>query len=609
MNVERINDYIDAYSNAIKIPNKYSVILKELIPKLIEKYSKQFTDIPVSADRYNKYLIKPKDGKYSIEDFFLNRLMRNVWQVNLESSSKGHYDYSDMSVNFNEEKIEGQLRKVIDTSRNDFEELNDIASKKVVMHEFEHALQTQFNNASLDMKYKANYKLIIDEIKKMKHGKYANEINDYETINQDPYGNVEYYIHSGLHYSSHNPNIETYREIDGFDNMNEIFNETESLEMAGARIQGQKTYGNSMYYSVRNAESSNMSITNYGFLIKELVGEQETFIGMYFEPERLFKKFNRRYDAIFKEEYGNDKSAWENLIEQILKIKENDQFEDHLKLDKVFARCLTLNAEHDAAPKIKNQIEQFKTLMISSTDDNIRKNFEHIKVLNSLEERISNHELNDKDGRKLDNPSYEEPTQENSEKTKSIESSQKENETQQQGHQNTVAPSHEETTQSTQKDRKALWNEQMKKWQDIYAEYRAEKDGDASGDKGGRKLDDLPYGEPAQENDKKAKSFEPSREEKEPQQQRHQNTAVPSQEKTTESPQKDRQALWNDQMKKWQEEDAKYRAEKLKGRAREIAVLDSERDVDYYMIAEQTGYIKGNYFGTKRREHDMGQSM
>ena len=67
MDLEKIYDFIDAYSKALQIDDEYKAILKELIPKLVEKYSKIYTKIPVEQDNDNKYIIKPVDGKYSIE--------------------------------------------------------------------------------------------------------------------------------------------------------------------------------------------------------------------------------------------------------------------------------------------------------------------------------------------------------------------------------------------------------------------------------------------------------------------------------------------------------------------------------------------------------------
>lgn len=178
----------------------------------------------------------------------------------------------------------------------------------------------------------------------------------------------------------------------------------------------------------------------------------------------------------------------------------------------------------------------------------------------------------------------------------------KDNKMQQQGHQQPTASSQEETSQTSQKDKKTLWNEQIKKWQDIYAEYREEKGGDVSDDKGGRRLEKLPYGGVVQDNDKKAKSIESSQKENETQQQGHQNTVAPLQAETTEPPQKDRRAMWKEQEKKWQEIGEKHKL-------LDVAIRNSERAVEDYRIAEQTGYIKGNYMRTKKKEHDMGQSM
>ena len=116
MNLEKINDFIEAYSKALQIDNEYTAILKELIPKLVEKYSKIFTNIPVEQDNENKYIIKPVDGKYSIEDFFLNRLMRNVLSLNIGNignREKGGFIDSKQTIDLDIELIDKQLQGVI----------------------------------------------------------------------------------------------------------------------------------------------------------------------------------------------------------------------------------------------------------------------------------------------------------------------------------------------------------------------------------------------------------------------------------------------------------------------------------------------------------------
>ncbi len=45
MDIEKINDFIEAYSRAIQLSPEYTEVLKELLPKIIKKYSKIVQDI------------------------------------------------------------------------------------------------------------------------------------------------------------------------------------------------------------------------------------------------------------------------------------------------------------------------------------------------------------------------------------------------------------------------------------------------------------------------------------------------------------------------------------------------------------------------------------
>ena len=333
-----------------------------------------------------------------MEDFFLNRLFRNVWEVYSKTNSveKGGFEPNYMEIGFNMPLIEKQLVGSINTEREDFKELDAIARKKVIMHEFEHALQSQYSGKAL---FDIRYKRIFEEIRRAKDGKYKDETNEYsESVFRNDYGTQETYTHSGLHYSGKNKDVQTYREVSGFDNLNEIFNETEALDMAGARTQVVGRYKNNTYYRIRNVESSNSSITNYGVLLKALLGPKETFIGMYLDPNRMFAEFNKEYNTIFQEAFGNDKSAWANVINQIESIKASDSLEGHLKLDTVLAKCLKLKVEStiqkgNASPKTLSKmneiINSFYNNTISSQDESIRKSMEHIQILDSIQERVN----------------------------------------------------------------------------------------------------------------------------------------------------------------------------------------------------------------------------
>lgn len=400
MDIQKINDYIDAYSKAIELPEDYKKILKELMPRIIEKYSKTISSVSVKEDDYTRYVIKPVNGEYSVEDFFLNRLMRNVWAVDSQSIAKGDYSPTDMRVNIDENAVKTQLDGRIDMSRKDFTAVTETARKKVIMHEFEHALQTQFRGESLDFRYRSAYKRIIEEVKKINNGKYAELIQSYEEINTPEYGEFEDCVHVGLHYSSMQSKTKrTYREVEGEGNLNEIFNETEALEMANAKPQMRRIYPNGVYYVISNRESSNYPITNYGNILKSLLGDELTFTGMYLEPEKLFKTFNMKYNDIFQDAYSSDKDAWQILIEQLKLIKKskNDDkinYDLNQKLQETLAKCLEKDIDFELQKddadleNLKKKIVQFRGEALNADNKEVRGKIKHFAILKSLKEKV-----------------------------------------------------------------------------------------------------------------------------------------------------------------------------------------------------------------------------
>lgn len=395
MSMEKINDFVDCWAKAINVPVEYANIVKEVIPYLIQKYSSSFPNgITVNQDPYDKYVIKPTNGVYSLEDFFLNRLLRNVWSFQKDSKYKGDYQPSDMSIHFNEEKIRNQLNKVLDTKRSDFNQLKKDAARKVKMHEFEHAFQTRYSNECLDIRYRMAYKNIIDEIRNYKGGKYETITYSYEELkNKNPYANFDKYLSTGFHFSSNNKSIKTYREVKGFDELNEIFNETESLDSAKTTKQGYIQYRDGSYMVVRNAESSNYSITEYGYLLKIILGNQISFIGMYLNPSVVIQIFNETHKDIFKDSFKNNKDPWENLLNQLYKIKQTNDQKEHLFLQEVLAKCMSQKIEKGLITNVDENImsdalENFKDHCIWGQTREIRESLAHFRILKNSKDKI-----------------------------------------------------------------------------------------------------------------------------------------------------------------------------------------------------------------------------
>ncbi len=397
MNLQRIDDYINAYAKAIGMPEEYIEYVKELMKRRIEKYEKIYPYITTKEDDYDKYIIKPKNGIYTTEDFLLNRLMRNVWYVESGPQTEGQYNMDGMSISFNKEKIEQTLKERFPDNYIQSEEMKNIARKKIISHELGHALQTSYTKSALNNIHKSIYKKIIEEIQKINNGQYRSEINTYEQINKIKFGKIEHFIHSGILYATDVSNVRNYREVNGIVDLNEIFNETESLETVDAKIQGKKYYRNDTYYNIRNGESSNCDITNYGDIIKMLLGDKLTFVGMYINPSILYQIFNKRYRRIFQEEFESNKTPIEILSNSIKKIKETQSYEERIKLETALTKCFERRIKKQIGQAdpitLQSRVEYFRTMVLNSENAIIRHSLEHLNILDFLQRDIIQSDL------------------------------------------------------------------------------------------------------------------------------------------------------------------------------------------------------------------------
>ena len=407
MNKIKVNDFVMAYSKALGLSQNTTNLLNELMEKIILKYEKTIDYIQIGKDETNLYFIKPVDSKYTIEDFFLNRLMRNIWCVEeitqkdidegfANPHTKGMFDPTTQTVHFNMGKISKQVENYRKFLGENFETMKNAAMKKVMMHEFLHGLQTKYDS-KLDSNYKSVYKRIYDELLKL--NKYSSIINSYQSFPNDYARN--HYLFTGTHYSdiAIKKGLKTYRNVDGFDNLNEILNESESLEMADQKNYLITKYNEGNYYRITNPESSNVKITNYGYLFKELLGKFDSFEMMYLNPNAGFMKFNERYNDIFQREFNSSKDAIELFIISITKIKETNSIEEHLKLNEVLAKCLQKQLKHFIDnSNISNQmmfdrIAVFEKYLIDNASEVEKSNMKHIQILNQLKKFVNNRQL------------------------------------------------------------------------------------------------------------------------------------------------------------------------------------------------------------------------
>jgi len=111
MNVNKIIDFVDVWAKTIGLTSSKAInTVKNDIIKRCDMYKKIKPFVTVDEDKCLSYIIKPKNGKYALEDFFLNRLMLGLREIEF-SKSKGDGDattyighHKRMDLYFNEYK-------------------------------------------------------------------------------------------------------------------------------------------------------------------------------------------------------------------------------------------------------------------------------------------------------------------------------------------------------------------------------------------------------------------------------------------------------------------------------------------------------------------------
>lgn len=417
MNKKKVRDFCTAYAKATGASDYIKNVVIELMENIITKYEKTIGDIPVRFDECApNYVIKPTGKFYSIEDFFLNRLINNIVKISeidkedidigiVDEGTKGQFVPDRQEVSLNEENIDKQLNRFRSLFGDNFEKVKERARKKVVMHEFEHGLKTRYNgyvkNQSRDY-----YIKFYQHLPKEYDG-IIRKIDEIPPQNWRKFYEIIYYS-TGCHMSrdAKNMGIMNYRNatIPGISEtysdhvLDEILNESESIEMANSATnlwQYCENSENDSYFISRNPESSNNRITNYGDLLKIILGDRYSFMLMYLKPEDVFPFFNNKYNDIFQQEYGYNADAISILLKALTDINSKGNEEDHLKLCAALSKCFARNMEEKyskgtiSRDKAINLIHFFRENCLTNQDENKRNNMEHMVILQNLEEKAN----------------------------------------------------------------------------------------------------------------------------------------------------------------------------------------------------------------------------
>lgn len=335
MNKERVEKYINIWLKNIEqedlielekdIEMPLTSFMTEILDNLYKKYSDTISHIPVKLDSYSDYIIAPKNGVYSLEDFLLNRLLRSVSSVIYRDESNrfspdSHYAHEFGEVLIDKDRIQTKI--------------TDIRQRrKLVAHEFLHGMKTQFFDGNFFGADK--YYQMKEELKVI----FENEINDFNRKNNQP--NNEY-KHCGISYSSRfiKQNQRKYDNVDVTD-LDEILNENDAIVVTNDDYRGVAPLVENCYMILNNPESSNAYITNYSFIIERIIDKETLFAGLYIEPETFYKMFNSLYTSIFQTHFNSDLSALEIFVSQLNKIKRNPKdIEEHVKLLNALYDCI-----------------------------------------------------------------------------------------------------------------------------------------------------------------------------------------------------------------------------------------------------------------------------
>jgi hypothetical protein len=417
VNKQIIEKCTDIYIDELGFTEQRTTIaryINELICNLTEHYEKQgVKSVSAKQDNFKHYILKPnEDGDYSLPEFLMNRLFYNVRKIEFGEcgGNKGQYDAFQKSVALDMQKIRNQFHNLHDMQGDDTESVTarETAVKKVIMHEFEHALKTQFIVDGKGTEPSPQYVGLARNLRQIDKG----AINLRANIEQGGRFCDSTEVHCGLHIPNGSPIADKgfrtpWDGNESHHNMDEIFNESESLVMASMtygkpnlKPQAYKVFADRNCFPLYNLESSNFAITQFGFLLKEVIGQKESFEGMYLNPTKMFETFNKNYQDIFDNNLTKDewrgKKPWEQLQRYIAEIKATGNEKDYLHLTNLLAQCLErkVMAEIDKTTKtdLMRTLNNFRVHSMTNDDRGKLHALPHYKILLSLKQKVAEKE-------------------------------------------------------------------------------------------------------------------------------------------------------------------------------------------------------------------------
>lgn len=415
MNRERISDFVEVWAQTLALTEKqYVDIIKSDIIKRCEMYEKEFPTISVKDDSCKQYLIKPVNNQYSLEDFFLNRLMIGIREIDFHGAIQGHsgeYISQDKALDIDVNIINKYVNDIA-TRHSGLKGKNSQIIEKTIEHELGHCFKTLFNDGfkvefgNVHKEHTKTYRVLLENLSRYDNGKYANQLKSINEIENDEESKS---IKTGLHNSRPSDRYDFRMEF-----VDELLNETEALELTNSNSvhekcsllndNGRKSLSGN-YINVYNYLSGYATFTGYGPILKTLLGKEDTFRAEYILGDEIIRQFDKDYADIVKEVWGlnpEETPAMQCISQDLFTLFKTSPFNENtmLQLDEFFAKCYEKKIEKsieqcnglispEFIEKTKQEIALFQSKLTTNDDQKKRDALAHNEVFKNIIDRIN----------------------------------------------------------------------------------------------------------------------------------------------------------------------------------------------------------------------------
>lgn len=407
----KINDFVDVWAATIGLTDqRYISLIKNDIIKRCLKYEEKVSQIKTEDDYSDVYIIKPINNAYSLEDFFLNRLMLGLREISFGPALEGNageYVANQKSLCVDVDKLNSHINDKSLRHKNLMGKNVQII-EKTIEHEIGHCLKTKFNDGFLapfggGREQDVLYENLIRNLHTYQNGKYSGMIRSLSDIKNNEYSDN---VKTGINDPDVNYNGYRLSLVD------ELLNEQEALELTNSddiqeiwplQDKDGRDSKTGNYIKVRNYLSGYSTFTSYGNILKALIGEEDTFFAEYISSKEILNRFNIEYADIVNEVWNLDGNKYKPIFclqldfDDLLYKKFFDE-EIVLKLDEFMAKCYEkkinkildgkTDIDQQIYSEIFNEITTFKDKMTTNDDETKLKDLGHIRVFARIEEKI-----------------------------------------------------------------------------------------------------------------------------------------------------------------------------------------------------------------------------